>query len=207
MKICGITSIEDALYAVVCGADALGFNFYEKSPRQVAPELVSEVRKALPPFITLVGLMVNPSRQQAADVMAKASPDLFQFHGEETNEFCRSWGIPFIKAVRVGANSANTNNSAILDEINRYPDATGILLDTYVADKVGGTGQRFDWSTVPEKCDKPVILAGGLNPGNVKAAIETVKPYAVDVSSGVESDPGIKDRDKVKRFINAVSSR
>lgn len=200
VKICGITSLEDALHAVNCGADALGFNFYEPSPRYVATEFLAKIREQLPPFVTMVGLVVNPTQKAIEDILEAANPDLLQFHGEETNEFCRSFDHAFIKAIRV------QKDTPVAEVISQYPDASGILLDTHVTGVAGGTGARFDWSMVPKHTSKPIILAGGLNDINVIEAIDSVKPYAVDVSSGVESQPGIKDPAKVMRFVDSVSA-
>lgn len=200
VKICGITRLEDAIHAVNCGADALGFVFYEPSPRYVAAEFLSEVREKLPPFVTLVGLVVNPTQKAVENILKTANPDLLQFHGDETNEFCRSFDQAFIKAIRVH------KDTPVAEAISQYPDANGILLDTHVTGVAGGTGACFDWSMVPKHTSKSVILAGGLNDTNVIEAIHSVKPYAVDVSSGVESQAGIKDSAKVMRFVDSVSA-
>ncbi|MDY7565889.1 phosphoribosylanthranilate isomerase [Pseudomonas sp. RTC3] len=197
-KICGITRIEDALAAVDAGADAIGFVFYAKSPRAVSVEQVRAIIAALPPFITTVGLFVNISRCELTEILEIVPLDLLQFHGDETPEDCDGYHRPYIKALRVQA------GDDIAASCRAYSRASGILLDTYVADVPGGTGEAFDWSLIPHTLSKPIILAGGLTPDNVAQAIAQVRPYAVDVSGGVEMSKGIKDHDKIRAFMHAV---
>ncbi|MCY1280179.1 N-(5'-phosphoribosyl)anthranilate isomerase [compost metagenome] len=195
IKICGITRIEDALAAVAAGADAIGLVFYARSPRAVTPAQAKAIVAALPPFVTSVGLFVDMPRAELQQLLAEVPLDLLQFHGDETPEDCAGHGRPFIKALRVKP------GDDVAAAIARYPEAAGILLDTYVPGTPGGTGEAFDWSLVPRDAAKPVVLAGGLTPENVGDAVRQVRPYAVDVSGGVEASKGIKDAAKIKAFI------
>jgi phosphoribosylanthranilate isomerase len=195
IKICGITRIEDALAAVAAGADAIGLVFYAKSPRAVTPAQAKAIVAALPPFVTSVGLFVDMPRAELRQLLAEVPLDLLQFHGDESPEDCAGHGRPFIKALRVKP------GDDVAAAIARYPEAAGILLDTYVPGTPGGTGEAFDWSLVPRDAAKPVVLAGGLTPDNVGDAVRQVRPYAVDVSGGVEASKGIKDAAKIKAFI------
>jgi phosphoribosylanthranilate isomerase len=197
-KICGITRIEDALAAVEAGADAIGFVFYAKSPRAVSVQQARAIIRALPPFVTTVGLFVNASRCELGEILDAVPLDLLQFHGDEAVEACEGWHRPYIKALRVKA------GDDIAAAVDAYPSASGVLLDTYVEGVPGGTGEAFDWSLIPQSLSKPLILAGGLTPENVADAVTRVKPYAVDVSGGVEASKGIKDHAKVRAFIDAV---
>ena len=197
-KICGITRIEDALIAAEAGADAIGLVFYAKSPRSVSIQQARDIVAALPAFVTTVGLFVNASREELNDVLAGVALDLLQFHGDETPAECESYQRPYIKALRVKPGDDIAQLAA------PYAKARGILLDTYVPGIPGGTGAAFDWSLVPRDLPQPVILAGGLSADNVQAAIEKVRPYAVDVSGGVEADKGIKDAAKIRAFMQAI---
>lgn len=200
VKICGITRGDDALAAAQLGAHALGFIFYAKSPRGVAPQRAAEIIRGLPPFITAVGLFVNPEESDIERVLARVPLNLLQFHGEETPEFCARFELPYIKAARVRA------GLDLLQYAQHYSAARGLLLDAFVEGAHGGTGAAFDWSLVPRELPLPVILSGGLTPNNVAAAIRRVKPWAVDVSSGVEASPGIKDPRKIAAFMKEVRS-
>lgn len=197
-KICGITRVEDALAAAAAGADAIGLVFYAKSPRAVSVEQAQQIIEALPPFVTTVGLFVDMPRPELQQILAQVPLDLLQFHGDESVEQCEGYGRPYIKALRVKA------GDDIAAQMAQYPSASGVLLDTFVEGVPGGTGLAFDWSLVPAELPKPVILAGGLTPYNVATAIDRVRPYAVDISGGVESAKGIKDADKVRAFIRAA---
>lgn len=201
VKICGITRLEDALEAARLGADAIGFVFYPDSPRNIALEQASRIRFALPPFLSIVALFVDPEMDRVREVMTAVRPDALQFHGNETPQQCRSYGMPYIKAIRM------ENGVDVLAEARRYHDAQGLLLDTFVRDKAGGTGQRFDWTRVPADIPRPVILAGGLAADNVEQAVALVKPWALDVSGGVESSAGIKDAAKMAAFIDKARGR
>ncbi|BAP46280.1 N-(5'-phosphoribosyl)anthranilate isomerase [Pseudomonas sp. StFLB209] len=197
-KICGITRLEDALAAVEAGADALGFVFYAPSPRAVSVQQARAIIAGLPPFVTTVGLFVNASSCELNETLDALPLDLLQFHGDESPEACDGYHRPFIKALRVKP------GDDIAAACRAYGKASGILLDAYVPGVPGGTGERFDWSLIPGDLSKPIILAGGLDAGNVAQAIAQVRPYAVDVSGGVERSKGIKDHDKVRAFMRAV---
>lgn len=197
-KICGITRIEDALAAVEAGADAIGLVFYPQSPRAVTVQQARAIIAALPPFISTVGLFVNASRCELNETLDAVPLDMLQFHGDETPEQCDGYHRPFIKALRVQA------GDDIAASCRLYSRASGILLDTFVAGVPGGTGETFDWALIPSGLEKPIILAGGLTSANVAQAITQVRPYAVDVSGGVEKSKGIKDHDKIRAFMSAV---
>lgn len=197
-KICGITRIEDALAAVAAGADAIGLVFYAKSPRAVSVPQARAIIAALPPFVTTVGLFVDASRCELGEILDAVPLDLLQFHGDETPAACDGFHRPYIKALRVKP------GDDIAAQVAMYKNASGVLLDTYVPGIPGGTGEAFDWSLVPAQLSKPVILAGGLTAENVAHAITQVRPYAVDVSGGVESAKGIKDAAKISAFMQAV---
>ena len=198
VKICGITRVEDALAAAAAGADAIGLVFYAKSPRAVDIEQAREILAALPPFVTTVGLFVDAERSELERILASVPLDLLQFHGDESVQQCEAFGRPYIKALRVKA------GDDIAAQVARYPSAQGILLDAYVEGVPGGTGEAFDWSLIPQMLSKPLILAGGLRPDNVAEAVSRVRPYAVDVSGGVEASKGVKDVEKVGAFIRAA---
>jgi phosphoribosylanthranilate isomerase len=194
VKICGITNVEDALHAVQAGADALGFVFYEPSPRDVSPEQAASIIKALPPFVQAVGLFVNAEVDFVNAIAEQCRLDLVQLHGDESPEYCDRIARRVIKAFRV-------KEIASLDSVRNYRVA-GILLDAYSPKAFGGTGLTFNWEiALAAKTNGPVILAGGLTPDNVHQAVERVDPYGVDVSGGVEVVPGRKDPEKVKEFI------
>ncbi len=199
IKICGITRPQDAVAAARAGADAIGFVFYPPSPRFVSLERAIELRDALPPFVQTVALFVNPERRQVEEVLERVRPSMLQFHGEEAASFCAAFEVPWIKACRV------KEGVDLLEYFRAYPGAAGWLVDTFV-DGYGGAGQRFDWSLVPAERERPLILSGGLAQDNVRQAIRTLKPWAVDVSSGVESAKGIKDAAKIAAFIQEVKN-
>jgi phosphoribosylanthranilate isomerase len=198
VKFCGITRVEDAQAAARSGAHAIGLIFYRPSPRYVTPEKAAEIIRALPPFVTAVGLFVDATAQEVRDVLARAPVDLLQFHGAEAPEFCRQFGVPYMKAVRVrtGVN--------LLQYAHDYHDAKALLLDAFVEGLHGGSGATFDWTLVPRSLPLPVVLSGGLNADNVTDAIRKVRPWAVDVSSGVEAGKGIKDAAKLAAFMTGV---
>ena len=197
-KICGITRIEDALAAAQAGADAIGFVFYAKSPRAVDVRQARAIIAELPPFVTTVGLFVNASRCELNEILEVVPLDLLQFHGDETPQDCEGYHRPWIKALRVRP------GDDLEAACRLYAGARGILLDTYVPGVPGGTGEAFDWSLVPARLSKPIILAGGVDAQNVGRAIAQVRPYAVDVSGGVEQAKGIKDAAKIEAFMRAV---
>lgn len=199
VKICGITRPADLQAAVAAGADAIGLNMYEKSPRHVELSLAESLAALTPPLVTLVGLFADHGADDVKAACARVSFDMLQFHGSETNAFCASFGRRFIKAVRV---APDTDLAAI---VSKYPDSAGVLLDAWVKNTYGGTGVQLDWPNLPSLA-VPVILAGGLDPANVGEAIRTVRPWGVDVSSGIESAPGKKDAVKIEAFMAAVAS-
>lgn len=197
IKICGITRVEDAVAAAFGGADAIGMICYPKSPRFVARTVAREIRRALPPFVSCVAVFVNPSAAEVQDVIDEVLPTHLQFHGDEPADFCGQFGLPAIKAFRVRP------GADLLKSTASFPDAAAWLLDAFV-DGYGGAGKSFDWSLVPEVLDRPMILSGGLTPINVGEAVRRVRPWAVDVASGVEASKGIKDHGMMERFIQEV---
>lgn len=198
VKICGITREQDAAAAVEHGADAIGLVFYEHSPRHVTVQQAAEICRLLPPFVTTVALFVNAGADEIARVVDDVGIDLLQFHGDEEADFCASRGRPWIRAVRMKPETDPVAEQA------RFHDARGLLLDAYRPGVPGGTGEVFDWARIPAALASRIVLAGGLNVGNVGQAVRQVRPFAVDVSGGVEADKGIKDPDKIKAFIDEV---
>lgn len=198
VKICGITRPEDALVAVDLGVDALGLVFYAPSPRNVTIATAADVARQIPAFVSVVGLFVNAEPSFVEEVIANVGLSLLQFHGDETPEDCERFGLPYIKAIRV---KADTN---LVQYARDFTSAKALLLDTYTEGVAGGTGQVFDWNLIPNTLPKPVILAGGLHVNNVAQAIKQVNPYAVDVSGGVEARKGIKDAQKIAAFMQQV---
>ncbi|MDE2309740.1 MAG: phosphoribosylanthranilate isomerase, partial [Betaproteobacteria bacterium] len=180
------------------GADALGLVFYEKSPRHVTVRQAAQLAAVVPPFVMVVGLFVNPSEDEVRSVLRQVPLDMLQFHGEEAPEFCAQFGRRYLKAARVKP------GVDLLQCAARYTSAQGLLLDAYVEGTPGGTGAPFDWALIPHDLPLPVVLSGGLHAGNVAQAVREVRPYAVDVSSGVEASKGIKDAAKIAAFINEV---
>ena len=199
VKICGITRPDHARAAAGLGADAIGLMFYEPSPRYVTRARARAVCAALPPLVSIVAVFVNPEPREVEAVIEDLPVDLLQFHGDEPAELCAKSGKPYVKAVRVRSRDDVVNAAA------RYPDARALLLDAHHDALWGGTGARFDWNVVPDDVGRPVVLAGGLTPGNVAGAIRRVRPFAVDVSGGVESAPGEKDAGSMERFIKEVA--
>jgi phosphoribosylanthranilate isomerase len=197
IKICGITRAEDARAAAQCGADAIGLVFYPPSPRYLSTERAAELRDALPPFVQTVALFVNPDAAQVAQVLQRVRPALLQFHGEETPEFCGQFGAPFVKAYRMRP------GGDALEYLRPFSRAAAWLFDSHVPE-YGGVGEGFDLSLMPVVREKPVILSGGLSPANVAQAIRRVRPWGVDVSSGVESAKGVKDAAKIAAFVAEV---
>jgi phosphoribosylanthranilate isomerase len=196
IKICGITRTADARAAAAAGADAIGLVFYPPSPRFLSAERAREIRDALPPFVQTVALFVNADAAQVSQVIGSVHPAMLQFHGEESPEFCRQFGLPYVKACRV------KQGVPALEYLRPFSGAAAWLFDSHVPE-YGGVGERFDWSLVPAT-DKPVILSGGLSQANVAEAVRRVRPWGVDVSSGVESAKGIKDAGKIAAFIAEV---
>ncbi len=199
IKICGFTQAQNARDASLLGIDAIGLVFYDKSPRYVEIERALEIVQALPPFINRVGLFVNADSYFIDEVLCEVPLDTLQFHGDESPQECQQYGLPFMKALRV---NEQTNIPKLAQD---YHQANGLLLDAYNSTTYGGTGESFDWSLAKVELDLPIILAGGLNPETVGKAIQQVSPYAVDVSSGVESSKGIKDIQKIQQFIQQAN--
>ncbi len=198
VKICGITRLEDALTAIKFGADALGFVFYEKSPRNISADQAAEIVRKLPAFVSVVGLFVNAQPIEVERILSKVHLDILQFHGDETPAECRQYQLPYMKAIRV---QVCTN---LLQYDLDFHDAKALLLDAYTEGLAGGTGQVFDWGLIPNNMSNSIVLAGGLNADNITDAIQQVQPYAVDVSGGVEQEKGIKDADKIAAFMRGV---
>lgn len=199
IKICGLTRAEDIAAVVHSGANAIGFVFYEKSPRYVTKQKAIELANLVPPFVSIVGLFVNAEPDFVNEILESVPLDLLQFHGDESPEYCRQFNRPYIKAIRVKA------GVDLIQCASEFNGAKGLLLDAHVDGIPGGTGATFDWTLIPEALSLPVILSGGLDAQNVSPAIEQVSPYAVDVSSGVEVNKGIKDAEKITAFINEVN--
>jgi len=198
VKICGITRVQDGLAAVRRGAHAIGLVFYDASPRAVTTEQARLIVDALPPFVTAVGLFVNAQPDAVRKTLAAVPLQLLQFHGDEAPAYCSAFGVPYLKAVRVKP------GVDLLQYASDFRDARGLLLDAYVEGVRGGTGATFDWSLIPRDLSLPIVLSGGLDAGNVEAAVRAVRPWAVDVSSGVELAKGIKDAAKIEAFMNGV---
>jgi phosphoribosylanthranilate isomerase len=198
VKICGLTNVADALVAAEAGADMIGLMFYEASPRYVTLAQAAEISRALPPFVLRVGVFVNPDEALVTRAIAECNLSLLQFHGDETSAFCTQFGLMNLKAFRI-------RDEASLAPLAEY-QTDAFLLDAYSQAGFGGTGEQFNWdlAVVAQKFGKPLFLAGGLTPENVAAAVKQVQPFAVDVSSGVESAPGKKDAAKVRAFIQAA---
>lgn len=200
IKICGITRNEDLAAAVNAGADALGFVFYPPSPRFLAAEAAALLARQVPPFVTRVGLFVNAEPAAVRETLRQVPIDLLQFHGDEDAHYCEQFGRPYMKAARVRPNSTRGD---LLEFARAFPTAQGLLLDAWV-EAYGGAGQPFDWSLIPENLPLPMVLSGGLHAENVVEAVVKTRPWAVDVSSGVEFSKGIKDAAKIAAFVAAV---
>ena len=199
IKVCGITRLEDAIYAAQCGVDAIGLIFYSPSPRNVGSEQAKKIRQILPDTVASVAVVVDPDDELLNQIVEEVKPDFIQFHGNESPARCQQSGLPFLKAFRV-------RSAALIEQaVGDYSSASAVLLDAYVPDKVGGTGKTFSWDLVPQ-LEMPIILAGGLDSSNIAQAIQTVNPVAVDVSTGVESSPGIKDNHAVREFVMTVNN-
>ncbi|MBL1141325.1 MAG: phosphoribosylanthranilate isomerase [Proteobacteria bacterium] len=196
IKICGITNLDDAKLAIDAGADAIGLVFYEKSPRYVAINTADYIIRNSAPFINFVGLFVDADESYIKKVLDRVAIDTLQFHGQESEQACAIYNRPYIKAIRM------TDDIELSEQCEKYSSANALLLDTFVEGVPGGTGLSFNWDLIPDDLNKPVILAGGLDETNVKDAISQVRPFAVDVSGGVEREKGIKDPVKIKKFIS-----
>ena len=200
-KICGITRIEDALCAASAGADAIGLIFYAGSPRAVTLEQAIVISNVLPPFVSTVALFVNAPKNEVDEVIARLRPTILQFHGDENPAFCTQFGMPFLKAIRVGAEMTADD---LLEYAEKFSAARALLLDTMSQGSYGGSGKVFDWQLIPNGMRRRIVLSGGLQADNVAGAIRMIKPWAVDVSSGVEAQKGVKDHAKIAKFIEEV---
>ncbi|HFE37441.1 MAG TPA: phosphoribosylanthranilate isomerase [Gammaproteobacteria bacterium] len=198
IKICGLTRAQDVAHAIDLGVDALGFVFVEKSPRCVKIKQAKSLIRHMPPFVQTVGLFMNQTEQEIREVLQEIPLNLLQFHGEEAARFCVSFNMPYIKAIPMGGGVDPLQYAA------QHPDSSGFLLDSHALGEAGGSGDVFDWQKIPQGFDRPLILAGGLNVGNVCRAVQQVKPYGVDVSSGVEVAKGLKDWEKMAAFVRGV---
>ena len=198
IKICGIREARHALVAADAGADAIGLVFYRESPRFVTPGTAANVVGVLPPFVATVGLFVDASEAKVRETLAEVRLDLLQFHGTEPPEFCESFGVPYVRAVPMAP------GTDLLEWAGRFSSARALLLDAHEPGKPGGTGRTFDWADIPRDLPIPLILSGGLTSENVGRAVREVKPWAVDVSSGVEASRGSKDPQKIVDFIRSV---
>lgn len=199
VKICGFTQVADAKVASNLGVDAIGLVFYPPSPRNVEIDQALEISKAASPFVTIVALFVDPERRFVDEVIRRVPIDLIQFHGDEPAEFCDSFSVPYIKAIRM-------HDEVDLNEIEQqYSSAKGVLLDAWHPSEKGGTGEQFDWKRIPAEFTLPIILAGGITPDNVGIAIEASHPFAVDLSSGVEQSKGLKDHAKMAKLLTEVN--
>jgi phosphoribosylanthranilate isomerase len=203
VKICGITRSDDARLAVDAGVDAIGLVFYEKSPRFVTNARADEISRLVPAFVSRVALFKDADEDMIQAVLQQVEIDLIQFHGSETPAFCERFGRPYIKALGMKAPECDADYLVTMAE--KYQAAKALLLDGHAPGEAGGTGETFNWSAIAA-IDRPVVLAGGLNADNVKQAIEIMHPFAVDVSSGVENTPGLKDKDKVAAFMQQVKT-
>lgn len=203
IKICGVTRVEDALCAARAGADAIGLVFYAASPRLVTLDQATMISSALPPFISTIALFVNAPRNEIDKTISHLRPSMLQFHGDETAPYCAQFGVPFLKAIRVGS---GTTAADLLEYVETFHEASALLLDTLSANVYGGSGESFDWKVVPNAMRSRIVLSGGLKADNVADAIRMLRPWAVDVSSGVEIKTGVKDHAQIEKFIEEVQN-
>lgn len=195
VKVCGITRVEDARAAAAAGADAIGLVFYTKSSRYVECSAAANIARVVGPFVTVVGLFVNATVEDVTSTLSDVDLALLQFHGDEDEIYCKQFGRPYIKAIRMEP------GLDVAEAMSQYPSASGFLFDAWNKDEYGGTGKTFEWDRMPDLTDNALILAGGLTPDNVAEAVAATKPYAVDVSGGVEVSPGIKSEQLMQQFI------
>jgi phosphoribosylanthranilate isomerase len=198
IKICGITRLQDAMHAANGGADAIGLVFHPPSPRLVDLERALEIRRALPPFVTVTALFLDETEDWVAEVVHRLRPDCLQFHGNEPAAFCEAWTLPYIKTIPMGSIQDPCGYA------EQHPQAQGLLLDSNAAGRQGGSGDTFDWSRIPSGFEQPLILAGGIKPSNVAEAIVRVEPWGVDVSTGVEASRGVKNSDLIDQLFDEV---
>ena len=204
IKFCGITRSQDVDVAAEVGVDAIGLVFYPPSSRLLSIPQARTLSQAIPAFVTTVALFLNPDEDDVKRVVDAIQPDLLQFHGTESANFCSQFQHPYIKALALGGNTQDSSDASLAQQITEHAQARGFLLDSHAPGSTGGTGDRFDWTRIPQNPNYPLVLAGGLDPTNVGDAVRLVRPYAVDVSSGVESAPGIKDANKMREFADQV---
>ena len=200
IKFCGMTRAGDVRLASELGVDAVGFVFARQSRRRIEPEEARAMRSALAPFVDSVALFMDNAQEEVREIVRRVRPSLLQFHGDEDDAFCRSFGVPYLKAVPMGGDQSRPAMALRA----RYPGAAGFLFDSHAPGAVGGSVQVFDWSSIPPDTGKPWLLAGGLTPENVSEAVAATRPWGVDVSSGIELSPGIKDGDRMRRFVEEV---
>ena len=198
IKICGITNPKNALDAVDLGVDALGFVFFEESPRYIEPKKARKIINLLPSFVLRVGLFVNTSKEEVLSAISDSSVNVLQFHGDEDEQFCNQFNLPYIKA------TSFQDGVNLLEYCKLFTSSSAILIDTYSENMRGGTGKTFNWDLLPKELPLPLIVAGGLDSGNVSSLINSINPYGVDVSGGVESDKGVKDYTMMKNFVLGV---
>lgn len=200
IKFCGLTRIEDVVEACALGVDAVGLVFAERSKRKVSLKTAASLRNALDPFVAAVALFMDNDAETVREVVSQVCPSVLQFHGDEDDAFCAAFGLPYLKAVAMGGDVSV--DAASLAQ--RFPRAQGFLFDSHAAGQAGGSGHRFDWSRIPKECTRPWLLAGGLYPENVFEAVSATRCWGVDVSSGIESAPGVKDRERMRQFVTEV---
>jgi len=200
IKFCGMTRPGDIRLAGELGADAVGLVFAPRSPRRIEPEQARAMREALAPLVDAVALFMDNPLDEVREVVRHVRPSMLQFHGSEDDAFCRTFGVPYLKAIPMG--EAVAHSAMALQA--KYPAAAGFLFDSHAPGGSGGSGQTFDWSRIPEPLHKPFVLAGGITPDNVFDAIVATRPWGVDVSSGIETEPGVKDGDRMRRFVEEV---
>ena len=198
IKFCGLTRQQDVQHAVALGVDALGFVFVKKSARNLDVDNAASMINEVPPFVNKVGLFMNAQASEVEEVLKQVRLNLLQFHGDEEEIFCSQFNMPYLKAVPMAS------TTSVTEFCQRFPSATGFILDSHAQGQMGGSGEKFSWSDIPDTLDKPIILAGGLTIENVAQAVRVVRPYAVDVSSGIETSKGIKDPAKMEKFIKEV---
>jgi phosphoribosylanthranilate isomerase len=201
IKFCGMTRPQDVRLACELGVDAIGLVFAQRSPRRITPAQASALRDVLPPLVDAVALFMDNTSVEVERALREARPSLLQFHGSEDDAFCRQFGVPYLKAIPMGGDAAAATAEGLFAP---YPGAAGFLLDSHARGEAGGSGQAFDWSRIPAGLSRPALLAGGLSPENVRAAILAVRPWGVDVSSGIERAPGVKDDARMRRFVEEV---
>ncbi|NOT89554.1 MAG: phosphoribosylanthranilate isomerase [Lysobacter sp.] len=204
IKFCGLTRAEDVAVACALGVDAIGFVFAERSKRRLSPQAAAALREELQPFVDTVALFMDNDADTVRDSVAMVRPTLLQFHGGEDDAFCAGFGLPYLKAIAMGGDAGIDADTDAASLLRRYPRAAGFLFDSNASGQAGGSGHTFDWSRIPADCPRPYLLAGGLNPDNVFEAIRATGCWGVDVSSGIETAPGVKNHERMRRFVAEV---